>query len=166
MLRMAEAPSADGQVLAEAAIISVPNPYAAFARAAAQASGTARETAYYNAACCHARAGALDEGLRAFDQLQVLRGDLAVEPLLLVGHHHPLGGRGGREHRGQDLVVGAAGGGGEEGVGVQAQPAPRMPRHPRVVVVRHAVDQRAVEVEQEGLHLGHGLRHLVSGSLR
>ena len=48
----------------------------------------------------------------------------------------------------------------------KAQAAPRMPRHPRVVVVRHAVDQRAVEVEQECLHLGHGLRHLASGSLR
>jgi tetratricopeptide (TPR) repeat protein len=34
---------------------------AAFARAAAQASGTTRQTAYYNAACCHARAGALDD---------------------------------------------------------------------------------------------------------
>jgi hypothetical protein len=35
---------------------------AAFTRAAEHASGTARQTAYYNAACCHARAGAPDDG--------------------------------------------------------------------------------------------------------
>lgn len=35
---------------------------AAFTRAAAHARGTAQQTAYYNAACCHARAGALDDG--------------------------------------------------------------------------------------------------------
>jgi hypothetical protein len=35
---------------------------AAFTRAAEHASGTTQQSAYYNAACCHARAGALDDG--------------------------------------------------------------------------------------------------------
>jgi hypothetical protein len=92
-----------------------------------------------------------DEGFHAVDQCQPRRRDLAVDRFLLVGHRAALGFGAARVHLGQDLGVRAAGRGLEERARVNALAAPRMPLDPGVVVVRHAVDQRAVEVEQEGL---------------
>lgn len=112
------------------------------------------------------RAGSRDERRGAGHQCQPLRCELAVQALLLVGHGHAFGRRGGGEHVGQDLVVRAPGGGSEEGVGIDGQAAPRVPGHPGIVVARHAVDQRAVEVKQEAAHAAHGLTRPASGSLR
>ena len=58
-----------------------------------------------------------------------------------------------REQVGQDLLSAAAGGGGEEAGLVVGQAVDGMPLLPGQLVQRHAVDQRAVQVEQHGLNV-------------